>query len=863
MILQYLLFSIISYTTRAGFNYDGLYISGTATSSASSEFLSLSDFARRLIAPSDINYQTPTGVLDYGENAFSEGALWAGNIWTQNTYGYGYSATPFLNLAQTTTIQTSYLWWFDHQGDGGQFYGGLPDVPNGMLCDNGSPIGCNYMQCGPGRSALLTKRVHVPFSPSKTRDTIELAKKINKLGDTSALGHDWIIEGTLAGGIMQAELILSTRNLTAAQIFLPKLQSISNFLETRRVQDASSLTPGAQGLFFAGNGANLLAPGFGGQGLPAGCDYKAYNANCSQTGQPLCCVQSGFSYLSGLTITYSALLDRMIELENFAFPGSKSRNCTKPNHDTSPNYSCLGLWKLRRASNDQSMAGVLINSTNNTRYFLKSLDPDGEKHGVYTYKKKCSIDAATCPPVTRHGYFETSPNVDAIAHGIVDASLASEIYQSMLNVGAGLNPCGFTLPNFPDYDDMVSEDFGYGTWVSGGSWSTLEARVILTHFDQKNYKLAINSIKRLQSPYAELYKMDNPLSHQGCGPGMYSGNKSGNILDIDAFGIPAAFLRGMFRYTYGSNNLILIPRIPIDVNQIIQKFPIKWGKGEIYLTTVRKKTTTTTSSSSSKSSDVDVDKVTLVQINGTTCTSCINQDGHVNLIWDDHTFDAASTSIVITLGSGSGDGSGDGSDNGVLNMESYIYNGTIMAKKWQSSQEDNLIDLSVDVNNKSSCQPNSTIISWSKNMTMFKQSMVNAGFDHRFEYVQAIDFLKALNDSITRCNGRKDGSILPMPAPPDAWKNYNMLYNQTEVEWYFEDVYRRLWKGLESVITSYKRDNALPIEMEIIQIYNGNGGTMTSKDIEMKTKLINLNNEIETMEKKLLKMKKERKVLEL
>ena len=97
----------------------------------------------------------------------------------------------------------------------------------------------------------------------------------------------------------------------------------------------------------------------------------------------------------------------------------------------------------------------------------------------------------------------------------------------------------------------------------------------------------------------------------------------------------------------------------------------------------------------------------------------------------------------------------------------------------------------------------------------------------------------------------------------EAWKNYNMLYNQTEVEWYFEDVYRRLWKGLESVITSYKRDNALPIEMEIIQIYNGNGGTMTSKDIEMKTKLINLNNEIETMEKKLLKMKKERKVLEL
>ena len=190
------------------------------------------------------------------------------------------------------------------------------------------------------------------------------------------------------------------------------------------------------------------------------------------------------------------------------------------------------------------------------------------------------------------------------------------------------------------------------------------------------------------------------------------------------------------------------------------------------------------------------------------------------------------------------------------------YNGTIMAQKWQSSQEDNLIDLSV-INNVSPCMPNSTIVSWSKNMTMFKQSMLKAGFDHRFEYVQATDFLKALNDSITRCNGRKDGSILPMPAPPDAWKNYKMLYNQTEVEWYFEDVYRRLWRGLESVITSYRRENALPIEVEIIQIYNGNGGTMTLKEIETKTKLINLNNEIRTMEKKLLSLRKARKVLEL
>lgn len=34
----------------------------------------------------------------------------------------------------------------------------MPDVPAGMLCDNGSPEGCNYMQCGPGRSSARVAR---------------------------------------------------------------------------------------------------------------------------------------------------------------------------------------------------------------------------------------------------------------------------------------------------------------------------------------------------------------------------------------------------------------------------------------------------------------------------------------------------------------------------------------------------------------------------------------------------------------------------------------------------------------------------------------------------------------------------------
>ena len=138
-----------------------------------------------------------------------------------------------------------------------------------------------------------------------------------------------------------------------------------------------------------------------------------------------------------------------------------------------------------------------------TRYFLKALSPDGEKHGTYTPREPCSLDQP-CPPSSRHGYFEVSPNVDAIALSVVDSDLASELYQSMLNIGTSLNPCGFTLSNFPDYDDSCNGCMGWGTWVSGGSWSTAEGRAILAHFRGGRLDLAAASMGRLIDPCVDL-----------------------------------------------------------------------------------------------------------------------------------------------------------------------------------------------------------------------------------------------------------------------------------------------------------------------------------------------------------------------
>jgi hypothetical protein len=125
-----------------------------------------------------------------------------------------------------------------------------------------------HSQCGPaGRRRQLTARkdgaaaAEDPVPRSKRRDTnIEwrqtqdfAAKHEDPLsllsnmsmssssrlgvaagsGDTAAVGHDWVIGGTLAAGVMQSEMLLTTQNLTAIKHFLPMLHRISNFMETR------------------------------------------------------------------------------------------------------------------------------------------------------------------------------------------------------------------------------------------------------------------------------------------------------------------------------------------------------------------------------------------------------------------------------------------------------------------------------------------------------------------------------------------------------------------------------------------------------------------------------------------------------
>ena len=53
--------------------FDGQYFSGTAQNTS---YIELLDIARRMISPADTHFQTPSGVLDSTQNAYTEGAQW-------------------------------------------------------------------------------------------------------------------------------------------------------------------------------------------------------------------------------------------------------------------------------------------------------------------------------------------------------------------------------------------------------------------------------------------------------------------------------------------------------------------------------------------------------------------------------------------------------------------------------------------------------------------------------------------------------------------------------------------------------------------------------------------------------------------
>lgn len=446
-------------------------------------------------------------------NAFEEGAGW-GAWWIQNSYGFAYAATPFLQPCYRTTLQNSLNLFWNNQGDG---------VRKGQW---GSPGSTLYELVAPDGA----------LGDCATRNTI-----VYKQGDGNVAIHDWMHEATAAGVVMQSEILLTTRNRTDIANYLPKMDRACNSIEAAR--DPSN------NLFLVGPAANLLAPSFGGVMQTDGTFGKAY--------------------LTGLSVTYLAAVDRMVEL--YKLTGNTAKQ----------------IEYQHRADITRASLSQLTTTGDQGDYLVKSVEKTatgelGTKHGVVGQ--------------SQFGYLEGVANVDAVAMRVANNATAQSIYNTIAATPA-IRPNDFLLTNSTPLDDTYwnynGTDVGngyekFGQWVNGGVWGTVEGRAILAYSRLGKFDdIALSADRAMK--WAKDFRMDAPFSQCGANtdnPWSDSGSHQagGTSVMIDNFAIPAATIRGLFDYDYRSDRLVLRPRLPGEINEYVQNEPVFFGDKKIYLT---------------------------------------------------------------------------------------------------------------------------------------------------------------------------------------------------------------------------------------------------------------------------------------
>jgi hypothetical protein len=484
------------------------------------ELLNLIAYARRSLGEvdpdhADAQYQTLPMLYSGDKDGLLEGPTWDA-YWTQNSYGTSMTVLPFLSDLGFKGMRESQNWWFNNMADGTNQYphpdaGGAPPAqgwaPDGCSCDNGEPTGCNYKQ-----------------------------------GDGDVPVHDWTLEETLSAVVMQAELLLVSRNASAAREFLPQALRTSNLIEGRR-DPASGMTA-----FLSGPSSNLLAPSFAGWTLDNG--------------------RHAWSWMTGISVTYAAALMRLVEVCRLVDDPALER-----------------LFGQRLVLTRRGLDSFLSPDGD---YFVRSIDPNGTVHGIHG--------------ATRHGYFEASPNHDAVALRVVNDSLARRIVTKITSLGDAIRPNVFILPNTDSngkpsasgaggvgYDDMVCGDgstcggiWEFGTWVNGGVWTTTEGRWLMAAARTGDILPAVESLRTMRALFADTWRMDNPLVDFGRSP--YQPDEDIN-LTVDNFASAGGLLRGLFEYLYTSTSLTLVPHQPDNVTSLDQNFPVRWGPYALFVAT--------------------------------------------------------------------------------------------------------------------------------------------------------------------------------------------------------------------------------------------------------------------------------------
>ncbi len=357
---------------------------------------------------------------------------------------------------------------------------------------------------------------------------------VYRQGDGPHELYDWFYEATACGVLLECELLMFERDAEAARRYIPLMRRSMEFIEGARAEN---------GLFLAGASANLLAPSYGG----------SFDEETKTLGK---------AYLTGLSVTYGAALKRFIEVARFVGDGELEALCRD------------------RYEKTRNALPLLLTDEG---YLVKSMDPDGTRHGVYGAEK--------------HGYFEAVCNVDAVAHGMVTKETSRKIYRKIAET-EGIRPAGIICNNYPALDDSI---FRYldrdelrtvfchrpGNWVDGGCWATVEGRAIIAYFETGHPDDAFRAADYYMR-WAEDYRQDQPLSQWGfntCNSWQLEDcehdghDKIGRPVSviIDAFAPVSCLVRGLFSYIPSADGLELRVNLPREIEYYTQHEPIYFG----------------------------------------------------------------------------------------------------------------------------------------------------------------------------------------------------------------------------------------------------------------------------------------------
>jgi len=121
--------------------------------------------------------------------------------------------------------------------------------------------------------------------------------------------------------------------------------------------------------------------------------------------------------------------------------------------------------------------------------------------------------------------------------------------------------------------------FTYGRWVNGGHWTTCEGRMQLGYYRVGAFDDAKEGFKQILK-LSPIFRLDNNLTNFGAD--LYQPNQPINCV-YDCWGAPGGFLRGLFEYEYKADGMRIYPHIPEKITQLQQKFPVYFGKKQIYI----------------------------------------------------------------------------------------------------------------------------------------------------------------------------------------------------------------------------------------------------------------------------------------